>query len=73
MTMNHRVIENLEIAFWNTTIPAMTGARLLRQSIEQVKTGLLKNIPSRVLLQSLVWSVIGLVFGLLLGISQAGL
>jgi hypothetical protein len=71
--MDHRLIENLEIAFWNTTIPALIGMRWLRQVFSHGRTAFFAIVPERVLLQSVVWSVIGLIFGVLLGILNAGL
>jgi hypothetical protein len=73
MLMSHRLFQNIEIAFWNTTIPALLGIRWVRQTIHRGKTALFAAVPAQVLLQSAVWSIIGLIFGVILGILSAGL
>jgi hypothetical protein len=73
MTMNHPIFENLEIAFWNTTIPVLTGVRRLRQAAHRGRLTLRHVVPPRVFLQSAVWSIIGLMIGLLTGMLMTGL
>lgn len=77
MTTNHRFFKNLEIVFWDTTIPALTNVRKLRQTIYYCYTMLSRTVPKRalkrVIMQSFVWSAIGLIFGLLLGLLSASL
>ncbi|MFZ6030983.1 MAG: hypothetical protein ACOYYS_25020 [Chloroflexota bacterium] len=73
MTMNHRVFEDLEIAFWNATIPAMTRVRKIRLACHHVRLTLRRAVPRQVLLSAVVWSVIGLTIGISIGLLLASL
>jgi hypothetical protein len=73
MLKKYPMLETVEIAFWNTTIPALTVARLLRGWLSRGRLLLSDRLPHPVFIQSLVWSAIGLTLGLLVGIVCAGL
>jgi len=70
MTINNRVFENLEIVFWDTTIPALSVARSLRQTMYKFRRIIRSYLPPIWLrgIFLVVCSAFGLTFGLLIGI-----
>jgi hypothetical protein len=66
--VNPRLFESIEIAFWDTTIPVLTQIKNFRRVARDEQTTRFTKILANLVQQILVWSAIGLIFGLFLGL-----
>jgi hypothetical protein len=69
---NTRLFQQAEIIFWDTTIPVMTHIRRMKSAVRPPRVGLPHTWASRsdairLAQQILVWSLIGMAFGIFLG------
>jgi hypothetical protein len=73
--MNSRFFEQVEIVFWDATIPVMTRIRKVQNSLlsrNTTQTAVDDTlIPERLMTKIIFWSVVGLAFGLFLGMLGA--
>jgi len=69
MNMNIRIIPtHVEIYFWSTIITLMSESSFLQRCLRYVYYFKLNRKHNRLLLEALVWSIIGLLLGFTLGL-----
>jgi hypothetical protein len=67
--MNSRLFDQVEIVFWDTTIPVMTRIRSIQSNLYRThgQSTITHEAVIQLIWQSFVWSLVGLAFGIFLG------